>query len=145
MNAIEFLKAQVRFCDSYRECDKCPLRDLADAHDLGSCHGLDARYPEELVAIVEKWAAEHPEETLEQVGDGIYFDPMHRIVADEVVRVFTLEVTTVGEKEYNDKMLMECGRNIADEFAESAYPYRVDEARCIRAQQFITKSHEEEV
>lgn len=87
----------------------------------------------------------HPEETLEPLGNNIYFDPKHRIVPEEIVRVFTVEITQIGATEHTEEYLKSIGQAIADEFAAKAYPFNIDNVRCIRAQQFITKCHEEEV
>lgn len=55
MNAIKYIKAKGRMCESFcvGSCLKeCPL------HGLCSCEDTD---PEAAVAIVKKWAKEHPE------------------------------------------------------------------------------------
>lgn len=55
MNAIKYIKAKGRMCESFDsgECLKnCPL------HGLCSCEDAD---PETAVAIVKKWAKDHPE------------------------------------------------------------------------------------
>lgn len=140
MTAREFVKEEMRMCRTYFEngCYGCPLLDNQGTWCRA---GLNER----IVAIVEKWAAEHPEETFEQVGDNIYFDLKHRIVADEVTRVFTVEITQIGATEHNEEYLKSIGQAIAEEFAAKAYPFNIDNVRCIRAQQFITKCHEEEI
>ena len=142
MTAREFAIQFNRMCNAEKDCTRCPL---GKAKGWRLCRDYQITHPEETVSAVEKWAAKHPEETLEQVGDGIYLDPKHRIVADEVTRVYTLELTQVGVSERETGDLMALGQDIANEFAAKAYPYNVDDVRCIRAQQFITKSHEEEV
>ena len=55
MNAIEYIKAKGRMCESFDSqlCfDECPLQELC------SCEDTD---PETAVAIVKKWAKDHPE------------------------------------------------------------------------------------
>ena len=55
MDAVEYLKANKRLCHSYVDCNECPLTGgLCDPANIA---------PEELVAIVEAWAKEHPSTT----------------------------------------------------------------------------------
>ena len=144
MTAREYAYQRARVCKMAHGCVRCPL-GVAALRENKICAEFQRDYPEEAVRLIEEWAAEHPEETLEPLGDNIYFDPKHRIVADEVVRVFTVEITQVGETEYTEEYLKCLGQAIADEFAAKAYPYNIDDVKCVRAQQFITKCHEEEV
>lgn len=66
MDAVEFLKAKNRMCREYGElpedCFACPI-----GNDSGGCRaGVFENQEvaeEELVAIVEKWAEEHPIKT----------------------------------------------------------------------------------
>lgn len=58
MDAKAFFKAQKRLCEHYGNCDICPLRQLADEHDCGSCWGLELSCPDELVDAVEQFAAQ---------------------------------------------------------------------------------------
>lgn len=64
MDAAEFLKEKERMCRSYNceSCAKCPLDDINNGFDM-TCDCLEAEKPEEFVAIVEKWSAEHPKKT----------------------------------------------------------------------------------
>lgn len=63
MEAVEFMKKKARMCDYYYgaacisndSCENCPAQSI-------DC-GIKTDEPERLVAIVEKWAKEHPEET----------------------------------------------------------------------------------
>ena len=63
MEAVEFMKKRTRMCDYYGD-DTCVCGD-----SRGACPSLDidcsfkTDKPEQLVAIVEKWAKEHPEKT----------------------------------------------------------------------------------
>ena len=65
MEAVAFIKQRQRMCDYYYDegctrygsCETCP------AHDI-DC-GITANNAERLVAIVEQWAKEHPEEAAE--------------------------------------------------------------------------------
>lgn len=71
MTAIEYMKIKSRITrpDNYGECDIpcdcCPLS--SDNNGKGVlCTSLELKYPEEAVAIVQKWAEEHPVKTLLQ-------------------------------------------------------------------------------
>lgn len=63
MEAVEFMKKRKRMCDYYGE-DTCVCDD-----SRGECPAIDMdcsfakEHPERLLAIVEKWAKDHPEET----------------------------------------------------------------------------------
>ena len=65
------------------------------------------------------------------------------LVSDETVNVFTIEVTRIGHCEYSQDEKEMAGRTLAY-LIRSNIP-SVDDAVCIRAQQFVTKCHEEEV
>lgn len=63
MEAAEFIKQRNRMCSYYNNmpegCYMCPAFNAAYHKDCG----IATDNPERLVAIVEKWAKEHPEET----------------------------------------------------------------------------------
>lgn len=62
MDAVKFLKERKRMCDSFGDssCEGC----LIYAIDIGTgCFDFQDDHPKQTVEIVEKWAAEHPEET----------------------------------------------------------------------------------
>lgn len=58
MDAIEFFKAQRRFCKATGDCDNCPL--CYGGYDCGDATFVN---PDRAIEIVEKWAAEHPAKT----------------------------------------------------------------------------------
>lgn len=63
MEALEFMKQRKRMCDYYGD-DTCVCDDsrgTCPALNMDCSFGTD--HPEQLVAIVEQWAKEHPEET----------------------------------------------------------------------------------
>lgn len=61
MDAVKFLKEKKRMCDSFGEsCTGCMIH--INRHELRCFHFCE-KYPEQAVATVEKWAAEHPQET----------------------------------------------------------------------------------
>lgn len=135
MNIREWLKARDRMCNDQERCHDCPASYY--------CKGYKD-IPEEVIDIVEQWAAEHPEETLKPVGSGIYFDPKHRIVGDEYTDVYTVQITYCGahKHERNEDGMRKAGENIINIIRPLLA--NADDVRCVRAQQFITKSHEVE-
>lgn len=63
MEAVEFMRHRKRMCDYYGD-DTCVCDDsrgTCPAFDMDCSFGTD--HPERLIAIVEQWAKEHPEET----------------------------------------------------------------------------------
>lgn len=60
MDAIELICAQKRMCIKYHQCKGCPLNGICVVNvDTG--YSKDEM--EKHIAIVEQWAAEHPQET----------------------------------------------------------------------------------
>ena len=59
MDAVEFLKVLGKMCDG--NCRKCEFGKKASRAE--PCHCWRNAHPEEAVAIVEKWAKEHPVKT----------------------------------------------------------------------------------
>lgn len=63
MDAIKYLKTKQRMCAAHRrECKHCPLSLDNNGAEL-NCYIFQEHRPEEAVAAVEKWAAEHPAKT----------------------------------------------------------------------------------
>ena len=151
MTAREYAKQRARLCKDRKYCSGCPLFKAAQENNLeNGCAGLQLEYPDEAVRLVAEWAAAHPEETLEPLGDNIYFDPKHRIVPEEIVQVFTVEITSILRRgtDFTKAELVERARNVENAISDIAVHagyLRPDDVKCIRAQQFITKCHEEEI
>lgn len=58
MDAVKYLKEYERMCESYKHtCAKCGIDKMRNGD---GCTSIVKRHPEEAVAIVEKWSAEHP-------------------------------------------------------------------------------------
>ena len=58
MDAVEYLKEYERMCRSFRKgCEGCGIRELGVEYE--GCTSIIKRYPEEVVAVVERWSAEH--------------------------------------------------------------------------------------
>lgn len=58
MDAVEFFKAQRRFCKATGDCDNCPL--CYGGYDCGDATFVN---PDRAIEIVEKWAKDHPVKT----------------------------------------------------------------------------------
>lgn len=63
MDALEFLRGWIRMCNSYKDCDGCPL---AESHCVIN-HVTSDEDCERIVATVEQWSAEHPRKTRQSV------------------------------------------------------------------------------
>lgn len=59
MDAVKFVETLGRMCDA--ECIKCEFRKRLSGFE--TCAVWRKTHPEEAVAIVEQWAAEHPTKT----------------------------------------------------------------------------------
>ena len=59
MDAVKFVETLGRMCDA--ECIKCEFRKRLSG--VETCAVWRKTHPEEAVAIVEQWAAEHPAKT----------------------------------------------------------------------------------
>ena len=70
MDAVEFLKESSRMCEAFNDSCKnkdgnnfyCGLRYEANKNEE-SCDAYIRNHPDKAVAIVEKWAKEHPQKT----------------------------------------------------------------------------------
>lgn len=64
MDAVEYLKEAKRMCDTVGDCRECPLNS---SNTVIPCKlvrdNWELTNPEKIVAIVEKWALEHPKKT----------------------------------------------------------------------------------
>ena len=135
LTAKQFFKAYRDICLHSSGCAQCMLNE--------KCHKArpydDEDYSSQLLELVEGWVNEHPEAVLDNVGDGIYFDPDNEIIAQETVIVATIEVTVTGRKEYDADELKAIGASIANELND--FPI-VQNAQCVGTQQLITRCYE---
>lgn len=68
MNAVEFLRKRGRMCKTFGLCSGKDSGTMCELYAKSSEKGLSCAdyanaYPEEAVAIVERWAKEHPKKT----------------------------------------------------------------------------------
>lgn len=83
MDAVKFVKTLGRMCDA--ECIKCEFWKRRSRWE--SCNAWQKNHPEEAVAIVEKWAKEHPVKTrqsvfLEQFPNAPIYTNTHNVALD---------------------------------------------------------------
>lgn len=62
MDAINFLKEKKRMCALNVGCLNCPIGILNNKFGE-PCRDFEKNHPEDAVAIIEKWSAEHPKKT----------------------------------------------------------------------------------
>ena len=80
MEAVEFLEEQYRMCEALRShCEECGLSYTNNKTDH-VCGDFIKRHPEEAVAIVAKWAKEHPRKTRQ--SEFLKMFPNARIAVD---------------------------------------------------------------
>lgn len=82
MDAVEFLKEKERMCGSFESCLECPCDDQNNGFNM-SCGCLKDEKPEEFVAIIEKWSAEHPVKTRQ--GEFLEIYPRARCKPDGIL------------------------------------------------------------
>lgn len=59
MDAVEFLKTSYRMCNTYEDCNACPVDTYACYIHGGNCR----ENPDDVVAVVEQWAKDHSGKT----------------------------------------------------------------------------------
>lgn len=62
MDAFKFLKEKKRMCTLNVGCLNCPI-GIQNNKSGEPCRDFEKNHPEDAVAIVEKWSAEHPVKT----------------------------------------------------------------------------------
>lgn len=86
---------------------------------------------------------------LDYLNESMKAQPKTQLVADEVVRVYTVEITEVCKRdETNGEIELNDGESkLLCKLLEDALKDRLnaDDAHVVKFQQFITKAHEEEV
>ena len=65
MDAVKFIKERLRMCKGYKNCVECSLCYNKTRVDM-DCNTYIHEYPEQAVAIIEKWSQEHPRKTMLQ-------------------------------------------------------------------------------
>lgn len=117
MEILEFLRQRKRMCDYYGD-DTCVCDD-----SRGECPALDidcsfaTDHPEYLIAIVEKWVKEHPEET-EVATTPKNGDPCATTIQDALEGAIYREIishkTRIENLEYDVSVIRQSAAKMAD-------------------------------
>lgn len=102
MDAVEYLKTldRMRHC----ECLKCEFRKVRSG--IETCPVWQRTHPEEAVAIVEKWAKEHPIKTRQ--SEFLEHYPDARILAHGCLNVCPMNVFSDTDINCNAQPCIEC-------------------------------------
>ena len=97
MDAVNFIKERNRMCTMYtlKRCEGCPANNYGG--DGVACIMADKIDAKRLVPIVEKWSAEHPQKTRQDVFLEQY--PEARLDGNECVYVCPADVSTAHRDE----------------------------------------------
>ena len=89
MDAVEFINEKYRMCELLNyECRKCKIDALE--HGREGCWGAIRNHPEEAVAIVERWAKDHPRKTRQ--SEFLKLFPKGRLASDGMLKFCPQEV-----------------------------------------------------
>ena len=102
MDAVEFLKTLCRMCNC--ECYNCEFWKRLRGFE--TCTAWRKTHPEEAVAIVEQWAAEHPIKTRQSVFLKHY--PGARITIDGYLHTCPMDVFSDTGINCNARTCSEC-------------------------------------
>lgn len=115
MDAMEYLKTLRRMCNC--ECSKCELGKRLGV--LDTCALWQKANPEEAVAIVEKWAKEHPIKTRQSE----FLKLFPGVDVDETDGCLTLNPCIIYEK-----MRKECAGKLCHECRKAFWLAEVEDA-----------------
>lgn len=117
MEVLEFLRQRKRMCDYYGD-DTCMCDDSrgeCPALDMDCSFGTD--HPEQLVAIVEKWAKEHPEEAADATKPK-QDEPCVKTIQDALEGAIYREIishkTRIENLEYDVSVIRQSAAKMAD-------------------------------
>lgn len=103
MDAIKYLKTLRRMCNC-ECCSQCELGKRLIVHE--TCTAWRKAHPEEAVAIVEQWAAEHPVKTRQ--SEFLEHYPDARILAHGCLNVCPMNVFSDTGINCNAQPCIEC-------------------------------------
>lgn len=90
MDAVEFLEEQYRMCEALNShCEECGLSYTNNKTDH-VCGDFIKRHPEEAVAIVAKWAKDHPRKTRQ--SEFLKMFPRGKLASDGMLKFCPQEV-----------------------------------------------------
>lgn len=102
MDAVEYLKTLCRMC--HCECLKCEFGKARSGFE--TCPVWQRTHPEEAVAIVEQWAAEHPVKTRQ--SEFLKHYPGARILARGGLNACPMDVFSDADINCNAQPCFEC-------------------------------------
>lgn len=102
MDAVKFLKVLGKMCDG--NCRKCEFGKKASRAE--PCHCWRNDHPEEAVAIVEKWAKEHPVKTRQ--SEFLKHYPGARISVHGCLNACPMDVFSDADINCNAQPCFEC-------------------------------------
>lgn len=102
MDAVEYLKTLCRMC--HCECLKCEFGKARSGFE--TCPVWQKNHPEEAVAIVEKWAKEHPAKTRQSVFLKHY--PNALILSHGCLNACPMDVFSDADINCNTQPCFEC-------------------------------------
>lgn len=112
MDAVDFFKKKERMCDWFDgNCSGCEIHDNMKGL---SCRAYIFQYPAEAVAIVEKWAKEHPRKTRQERFLEMF--PKVKVDANNIITICPYE-TCISYKcdlkwgESTESKCRECRKN----------------------------------
>lgn len=104
MDAIEFIRERNRMCAIYtpKRCEGCPADNYGGCGV--ACIMIDKIDAERLVPIVEKWSAEHPRKTRQDVFLEQW--PETKTADDGVLSLCPAVVSSIHRNQYGDCKMM---------------------------------------
>lgn len=107
MTAVEYLKEWARMVEHDGDCcriscSECPLSNYKGI----ACQELKVKYPEKAVAIVQKWAAEHPRKTILQ--DLLEKHPKTLVTSDGTPNICPYQLGYISDSGCDDKTCADC-------------------------------------
>ena len=105
MDAVEFIREEIRMCGSYQDCTECPLCDTV--YCSVSLKKRTQEEASEIVLRVMKWAEEHPGKTRQSVFLEQW--PNARLDSRGVSRIDPCDIDKTLRDETNRCQYKDCG------------------------------------
>ena len=97
MTAVEYLKEKRRMCRTIKWCDNCPMNSVVNNENM--CAWIELKNPEEAVAIVQKWAEEHPVRTRQ--SEFLKMFPNVRKTKDGIINICPCHIDSREDFKYD--------------------------------------------
>lgn len=106
MDAIKYFKEKKRMTnDCNIDCIDCKLSKFSNGTEK-LCRKFELEHPEEAIAIVEKWAEEHPPKTRQ--SEFLKLIPNADVDKDGVLDICPRSVERLFEYQCNNRICSEC-------------------------------------